>query len=67
MKRKTCLYDYMVGIDQTDFAKLVGVSPQAVCMWVSGDRKPNRFLMPDVLKALCKLHKKIIVEKDVWP
>jgi DNA-binding transcriptional regulator YiaG len=31
-----------LGLSQTDLAARVGVTPQAVCQWEAGKRKPSR-------------------------
>lgn len=34
-----------LGLSQTDLASRIGVTPQAVCQWEAGKRKPSRPVM----------------------
>lgn len=34
-----------LGLSQTELAERIGVTPQAVCQWESGKRKPSRLAL----------------------
>lgn len=40
------------GLTQTELASRLGLAPNTVCQWESGDRKPPSDRIPDLARAL---------------
>lgn len=45
-------YRTLLGLTQTDIAKQLGVSPNAVSMWETGERKPDIIMLKKLTSIL---------------
>jgi len=45
-------YRTLLGLTQTDIAKQLGVSPNAISMWETGERKPDIIMLKKLTSIL---------------